>query len=562
MFKIITSALISLIIVHVIILNSISENDTPPKNVTSYSSDVKFLSHTTNTVPKSDLQGDSNIEIPLLLNNGFKNIDGDPLSMLIKDDGWIYIKGKIRIVHTNHDDDNVIIAYILQPRFAIGNKIQYQISSFNFTDTEDRDNREPDVLNFGNVKYINVKYPEKTFNYEVQLKKVNSNYNLILNGKDIKILEAGSELNFDLRGYSKYFDKEIVYGQIDKKLSAINRGNFNFIFTSDIHYITLDSRVNEGIKLIEKVKSKTNLPLVCTGDLVDQTCLIIPNANKNNHIESIKQIKKLAGSNLLWCKGNHDDNSLQDRNINNVVKEQELRELLLKDLKAPGLQITFSSKGLYYYADDAQRKVRMVFLNTHENDERVVNNLIKENTASAGYLDQEQLEFLANEALDFSSKGTDRVNWHTCFFSHYPFNFHGTKAYAGEMCINGDQIWSIIKAFKNGINVNIPPIKRGNSPHSLKGLIKNFQDQGPMVVAGCFYGHYHNDQLQVKDEITLVATEAFTSRNANKEWFQGDRNIYSCHEFSFDIVSIDKASRTVTLTRIGNDKNKERNYKY
>ncbi|MDF2950350.1 MAG: repeat family protein [Sedimentibacter sp.] len=562
MFKIITPALISLIIVHVLTLNSISQNDTPLKNVTSYSSDVKFLSDTTNTVPKSDFQGDSNIEIPLLLNDGFKNIDGDPLSMLIQDDGWIYIKGKIKIVHTNHNDDNVIIAHILQPRFTMGNKIQYQISSFNFTDTDDGDNSEPDFLNFGIVKYINIKYPEKTFDYEVQLKKVNSNYNLILNGKGIKSLEPGAELNFDLRCYTKYFDKEIVYDQIDKKLSGINKENFNLIFTSDIHYITLDSRVSEGIKLLEKVKSKANLPVVCTGDLVDQTCLIIPNADRNNHIESIKQIKKLVGSNLLWCKGNHDDNSLQDRSINTVVKEQELRELLLKDVKAPGLQINISSKGLYYYADNPKKKIRLIFLNTHENDYSVVNNLIKENTGSAGFINQDQIEFLVDEALDFSSKGEDRVNWHTCFFSHYPFNFPGTKVYGGEVCLNGDQMWSVIRAFKNGTDVTIPAKNNANSTHGLKYVNKNFKEQGPMAVAGCFYGHYHNDQLQVRDGITLVSTEAFTSRRANAEWKQSSRNIYSCHEFSFDIVSIDKASRTVTLTRIGNDKNKDRNYKY
>ena len=500
------------------------------------------------------IESENSIKIPFVVNTTyFENIYAEqPLEMTISPNGIVRIRGKVRV---KAKGSNPPIGSILEPRFAL-DSLPYQTSKFNILREAVSNANENHIIRFGPNNYWNPETPAIYRNAILSLRKGANTYDLEFHVLDYSKLLVNAEVYIESSAYWRYFDKGFNYKQIVSKVRNLDGNKFNFIFAPDIHASVRDSRHGEGIKLMNKCQSISPMPIVTPGDIVN-------NYDKSEVVNGINQIIKKIGSNFLIAKGNHDDNSLKSKSVNDVITEQELKKLFFDNMKPSGFDVTISPDGMYYYADDAIKKIRIVVLNTHENDYAIVGGNIKEDTAGKGFINQKQLEFVAKEALNLKvQKGDDYTNWHTIFMGHYPLNFAGTKAYGGETCENGTEMWKIIKAFKNGTSVTIAPTSRSNTVHSLTGLTNNFASQGSMNVVGFFYGHYHNDQMQVKDGITLVASECFSSVNYNTDWLQVERAVFSYDEFAFDIVSIDKATKSVTLKRIGNDRLGDRSFNY
>lgn len=504
-------------------------------------------------------EADNCIEIAFELSSNFITVYNKPLKMFIYPDGRIRITGRVRLTNKTNIVSNGI-ATMKQPQL-IANGRQYQTSQFEIVRDATVDVEEM-IVRMNAVHYWNPENPAVYRPATLSLVRIveadkSVKYKLDVHQKDYDSMLVNAELYIENEAYWEYFDQSSkIYKQIYQKGSTLSDTNFNFIYAPDMHSSLADTRHEFGNKYINKVKSICDMPVITTGDIVQ-------NYEKPIVVNGIKKIVKMLGTNFLFAKGNHDDNSLYSKSTSHVITESELRELILSKMKPNGLTITFSPNGMYYYADDEKRKIRLVFLNTHENDYTVTNGFIKEDTGVKGYVNQKQLEFIANNALQLKTqKGTDYKNWHVVFFSHYPLHFAGTKAYGGETTENGEQMWEIIKGFKNGVKVTIPAITRSNPAHNLTGLTVDFTLQGNMSVVGYFYGHYHNDQVQVKDSITLVCSECFSAADYNVNWAQVARHVFSYDEFAFDIVTINKSSRKVTLKRIGNDSLGDREFTY
>ncbi|GAA0182333.1 hypothetical protein SH2C18_47290 [Clostridium sediminicola] len=556
------SLMITVIITLLFSINTYAENN---RNVSESPALQDILNKSApNTLTIDSSNNKNMIVINFEPMNNFTTTYSERLKLDIFDNGNVKIHGKIMLTaKENVTDSTIAIARMSQPGFNVGNKPQYQISNFEIVRNGAVMGVINHSINFDKGYYCNTNDLSTSRPIKLVLKKSNDGYYyLYMHKEDYNEIIVGEEVSIEAKKYWEFFDKSITYKQINKKVLSLDESKFNFLFVPDIHSSIIDSRVPKGIELLKDIQKVKDMTIITNGDIANQDGDMFSDSNNMIHKNTLKSIVNMLGKNFLWCKGNHDDNSLQSRLVSDIVFESELRELILNKMNPKGYEITFSDDGLYYFADNKESKIRLVFLNTHENDYTIVNGEIREDTARKGYINQKQLEFVANVALDFSSKGEDKINWHTCFFSHYPFNFEGTKGSAAESCENGDEMWEIIKAFKYGTSVSISSTIRSNPVHNLSGLTKDFGEQGAMNVVGCFYGHFHNDQMQMKDGITLVCSEAFTSVNYNSEWEQISRHVFSYDEFAFDIVSIDKNARTVLLKRIGNDSAGDRMFNY
>lgn len=497
---------------------------------------------------------ENSIEILFSVNTtNYENIYAvQPLKMIISSNGVVRITGKVRV---KTKGTNPVIATMQEPKYML-DSVAYQTSPFEILRETVVNTDENHIIRFTPINYWNPEVPAIYRTAMISLRKIGTTYGLEFHSNDYDKMLVNAEVYIDASSYWRYFDKGYNYKQIVSKTRLLSNTNFNFIFAPDIHAAVRDSRHAEGIALINRCKNIFPMPVISIGDIVN-------NYDKAEVVNGINGIVDKLGSNVLFAKGNHDDNSLKSRSVNDVITEPELRTLLFDKMHPVGLDVTFSSDGLYYYADDPVRKIRIVVLNTHENDYTVTSGNIAEQTAGKGYINQKQIEFVANYALDLKvQKGGDYTNWHTVFMAHYPLNFAGTKGYGGETCENGTEMWEVIKAFKSGLSVTIPSTARTNPVHSLTGLTKSFVSQGAMNVVGFFYGHYHNDQTQVKDGVTFVTSECFSSVNYTVSWEQTRRAVFSYDEFIFDIVTINKATKTVTLKRIGNDSVADRSFTY
>lgn len=517
-----------------------------------------------NSLTVDSSNNDNMLEINLEPMNNFRTINSEPLKLEIYDNGNVRIHGKVAITSKDSlNESTIAIAKMAQPCFEVGNKPQYQISNFEIVRNGAIFGVDDHRIHFDKGYYWTIEEPSTFRAMKLVLQKSDDGYYyLYINKEDYNEIIVGEEVSIEAEKYWEFFDKSMTYKQMYEKALSVDETKFNFLFVPDIHASEIDSRVSKGIELLKAFQRVNDMPVITNGDITNQDGDKFNDSNNITHKNTIKSTISMLGENFLWCKGNHDDNSLQSRVISNIVFENELRELILNEMNPKGFKLTFSDDGLYYFADNEESKIRLVFLNTHENDYTVINGQIVEDTATKGYMNQKQLDFVANGALDFSDKGEDKTNWHTAFISHYPLNFEGTKGYSNESCENGDEMWEIIKAFKYGTSVTVSPTIRYNPVHDLTGLTKDFAEQGEMNVIGYFYGHYHNDQLQIKDGITFVSSEAFTSVNYSSEWEQISRHVFSYDEFSFDVVTIDKSARTVSLKRIGNDSLGDRLFMY
>lgn len=516
---------------------------------------LKNIDNQYNTFAQLETIENNVVKINFAPTERFLTICNQPLALYIREDGSVKLSGKVRLLHKNTTtEDSRLIAKLEEPIYDIGIKSKYQISPFNIKRSIIL-NDDADILYLSNgYMWINAS-PASYQPIKLSIQKWSDGfYYLLWHDTDFAKATVGSELYIEASAYWSYFDKSITIKQMyDKTIDISVKDGFKFAFIPDLHYTFADTRYNDGIKLLNAVKTTGNIPLtIFAGDTTSQLSAIYNpvNVNKNIHLKNFTNLLSRIDKNFIWCKGNHDDNSLQDKSIKNILDENELKMTILDKCNKNKLKFTFG-EGLYYFVDDEENKIRTVVLNTHENNYTISNGQIAEDTGGVGYINQKQLEFVAKVALDFSSKGSDKANWHTMFVGHYPLHWQGTKGYGGETCTNGDIMHNIIKAFKTGTSYSIPA-RTTQGSHNTTAFTVNFTTQGIMRIIGYFYGHYHNDQHQIKDGINFISSECFSARNYNLDWGQVVRNVFSNDEFCFDIVNIVKSEGKIYMYRIGN----------
>lgn len=336
---------------------------------------------------------------------------------------------------------------------------------------------------------------------------------------------------------TEHYDITKVNNHVDEKSNTvIERGNycnFQFPFVTDYHWDIFDKRSGIQLDCINKIDSIVDFNCYLSGgDNIVEPVSMNVNATKKQAVLAHKQFgSKIPVDKLIWCKGNHDDNSLQN-DINKF--------LLPKDIKPTinNKKIVWAGDDLYYgYYDDEEAKIRVVIVDSFEHDYSTGEIRVPRKMSAI------QLDWICENALNFMDK-ENREEWHTIFVSHYPplQENDGVIEFEGAL-ENASAMEAILDSFKNGKQCRVI------------SKIHRFDIQGGMSVIAWFYGHFHVDQWQIKNEINFISSCAMYNAGYKETRIKG-----TISEMCVDIVSIDKINRKIYMDRIGEGENREFNY--
>ncbi|MBQ4087018.1 MAG: Ig-like domain-containing protein [Clostridia bacterium] len=336
----------------------------------------------------------------------------------------------------------------------------------------------------------------------------------------------------DLTAWKANYDARIT----DKNIDGFNIGVITDVQRDDTegfkalyhHYGLL----TESVNMIGDVDCVADL-----GDMIGGN-----NPSKPAMIEKLAKqtaIMQEAGVPVFRVIGNHDDNQ------GGVIASKSMDSFMYADdwTKASNadwenvMDSSTAGKKPYYYKDFEKDKIRVITLNSSD----VTWDYTRQTGVYFAFgFRQQQLEWLAEEALDFSAKGDDKTNWGVVFMMHVGVS-------DGGGIYNYSGLTDIITAFQNGTSGIIN--KTNDRPEmNVLGLEYDFTAQGPMETICTLDGHTHYDQSMTWNNMLKVTTTSSNRVNGNQS------------DVGIDIITIDRANHKVYATRLGKGADREWDY--
>lgn len=197
------------------------------------------------------------------------------------------------------------------------------------------------------------------------------------------------------------------------------------VLFTDTHYVGTDTCFPSLIA--KKLAQATNASAILhLGDLVH-----LYTEDKSVGLEIFQKHSKILQDTkipYLQVVGNHDDgqmylhNYTHDYSAENYIKAYEMYHATTKQSRR---DIVLGSKNGWYYMDDEDSKTRLIVLNSHdypwvENEDGTLAYDSNAVSSIACIYSAEQLEWLANTALNFADKGdvTEQAKWSVLAFAH------------------------------------------------------------------------------------------------------------------------------------------------
>ena len=193
-------------------------------------------------------------------------------------------------------------------------------------------------------------------------------------------------------------------------------GTFKMVFVTDLHNMDDVPRLEHANQAIQALCRVTDIDcVVFGGDYIRNWTQI----TKAEAIEDIKQCRKKFTNQIvptIWCRGNHDTNGY----VGERLTKEEAYNLIANNNVDNGAVInTADPYGNYGYVDFADKKVRMIFVNTSDNDFMVAKEIpdpsYTADLISSHNVSATQLQWIADNALSFTENG-----WNVIFVSHLP----------------------------------------------------------------------------------------------------------------------------------------------
>jgi Calcineurin-like phosphoesterase. len=360
-----------------------------------------------------------------------------------------------------------------------------------------------------------------------------------------------------------------------------------FAFITDTHYYTGDGSLCRTLGTLGALSRGVKLDFIAHGgDVIADN----PLETALTEFADIKQRFAAAcpGVPLYPVKGNHDDQTIYDisyvaQTAANVVypsagkipsganntTAQTFANFFCQDVGGGRIAKNAADPGsLYYYYDQADSKIRFIFLDTVD-----IPYILGDTSVHASGLryagewdygfSGAQLDWLAHTALNFAAKGSDAANWGVVFISHVPPA--GSLSYTGDTPVtNADVFLATVQAFIGGAAYTSPAtasvylasggsvVTKTTAPWTddfAQAVSVDFSSQGAMEVICHIHGHVHTDQTNAVDGVTYVAT----ANAVNSQSWTGapERAGDTVTETVFDVFNIDRGARKIYATRIG-----------
>ena len=299
-----------------------------------------------------------------------------------------------------------------------------------------------------------------------------------------------------------------------------------FVWASDTHCTTnqaasgsYSTAVNVG-RLADRLMGDLSIPFFAvTGDLAADVGGAATYPDKTDIDAYFTNIVDPVGKDrVLHVLGNHDGTTYSTSGDRTLSKEVRFN-WFMRPFCAVGQRIW--GGGEYYYADHKQGKTRFIALCS--------NNLTADTRYRQPHYDGTQLKWLAENALDVPNGYT------VVILTHFPSN--GTEL--GGSPANADVMQAILAAFD----------ARGTYSGIVDGVeITADYTNIDAVMCGVFAGHTHEDAIDTSLGYPVVTIDCAGNKTA-----AADRTFTNAsdQETLLDVVTINKATRTIYLTRLG-----------
>ena len=322
-----------------------------------------------------------------------------------------------------------------------------------------------------------------------------------------------------------------------KKYIASNR--HTFLFISDTHTTPITEYV--GSLAANMTKYVPCSYIAHGGDIIDGV------TDKVNELEILSSLARNFNDSqcpVFYVKGNHDWNLLYAKNNGYLADDYILNdELYCRTNRFYKQHIKGDLSNMYFFVDDEETKVRTIFLNIYNRPEDEADGA-REGLASGNMsLSAEQIDWIASVALDFTDKGDEKNEWGVITVSHRI----ATAAF-----------WGLVNACNTGSSYSGNMELYDGTIHSVAA---DYTTQGAVEFIASFVGDDHYDQLETNStygfpiihilNASLARDNVNVPTETNGVLMPPAKTFGTENETAFDIVTINRESKLIYLTRYG-----------
>ena len=337
---------------------------------------------------------------------------------------------------------------------------------------------------------------------------------------------------------------------LDQMKAKIDTSKFNILHMTDVH--TDYGFSSGGYKYAEYFFSHmTNMQYL--QDVADCTIYNGDNADcyladkEQSEIQQRKfSLKALRNARIptFINVGNHDNGSPTwkrdfDGKVfpNGIISNEEFKNFYGSKEKLFGEMRNVDS--LYFCKDFPNKKIRVIGINTNDNNQSVFNSdgSYKYGSHDHFAMQQEQLKWLAEKALKIP------VGYQVIMFGHCPLQ--------EEIFDNRECLINIIEAFMLGTSKRIQSVY----PDHEVDFTSDFTSQGPSTFVGYICGHWHDEGIN-----KFGASKQFTQIRCLNSCFTDPMQIDLLTEDAWSVLSIDSTAKKVSVIGFGRATDREFSY--
>lgn len=242
-------------------------------------------------------------------------------------------------------------------------------------------------------------------------------YNEELQGNNQELQEILNTIN-ELPNSNEETKESYVKKEALAVANNVNNSNgvFKIAFITDLHNMDDYPRLEHANQAIQAIARVNDIDcIVFGGDYIRNWTEI----SKDEAIDDIKECRKKFSNQVvptLWLRGNHDTNGY----VGERIGKEEAYNLIANNNVDNGAVInTADPYGNYGYLDFADKKVRIIYINSSDCDEMGTKETDDPSHAapliSCHNVSATQLQWIADNALSFTENG-----WNVVFVSHAP----------------------------------------------------------------------------------------------------------------------------------------------
>ncbi|MCH5297803.1 MAG: metallophosphoesterase [Ruminococcus sp.] len=326
--------------------------------------------------------------------------------------------------------------------------------------------------------------------------------------------------------------------------SAPGSGNgtvpFSLAFLTDLHFDETKDSLKHAAQALAVINQTAPLDtVVFGGDYIKNWTAI----SKTSAVEDIKSCREIF-SNItvpnIWLRGNHDGNPYPGSEI---LKSEIFTRIMRKQQNSGVVTNPNDPYGGYGYMDYPNSKIRLIYLNTSDNDnfgvvapEQATYTAPKINCHN---ISAKQLQWIADNAL--SNINSD---WGIIVCSHVPlYSDSWTNSHTYN---DGDKNWDCNVI--NAVNLLKAYRDKGTFTATVNGetATKTFTADGAKILC-CVNGHKHALLSDVYEGFTFISVPN-ACNNGEKQSTDGNtynKTVNTANDTAFNVITVDRENSKI-----------------